>query len=148
MTLADFQYSIGGVVMGPGTIYRLSNVAGFGLGPKRGKVFANPGADGVLWGREYRDGNTITFEGRIRCLDEADPPAAAYAGLIALRAAFSGDAIRQGPRTTQLLGFKMPGQPERSVAGRPDAFDPDLGQLGIGLVTFSATFVTAAPLTV
>lgn len=144
MPLADFQWSLGGVVFGPGTVYRLSSVAGLGLGSKRAKVFEVPGADGVEWGREYRNGPTITFEGEIRC--DGDP-AAAYAAMVALRAVWTG-ATRTSPRTTQPLTVKMPGQAEATIAGRPEMFDPVLAQLGIGRIPFSATFVAAAPLSV
>lgn len=144
MPLADFQWSLAGVAMGPGTVYRLSNVTGLGLGPKRAKVFQTPGEDSVKWGREYRDGNTITFEGEIRC--DGDP-AAAWTALIAIRAAFAG-ATRTSPLTTQALTFKPPGQAEATVQGRPDRFDPDLAKLGIGRIPFSATFVAAAPVSI
>lgn len=144
MALADFQFSLGGVVFGTGTIYLIEDVTGLGLGDKREKVFANPGADGVAWGREYRNGPTITFTGQVVC--ERDP-AAAYSGMLALRSAFDG-SNRTGTKTSQVLGIKMPGQVEGAIAGRPGRFDPVMSQLAIGIIPFAATFVAAGPLDV
>lgn len=144
MPLQDFQWSLAGVVFGPGTVIHLSNVTGLGLGSKRAKVFANPGADGRAWGREYRDGPTLTFEGEIRC--DGDP-AAAWATLVALRTAFDG-TTRTDARSTQSLNAKMPGRAEVAIPGRPDKFDPSLTRLGIGRITFSATFDAASSLVI
>lgn len=142
MALQEFQFSLGGVTFGRGTVYRISRITGMGLGPKRERVFENAGADGAKWGREYRNGPTITWEGEIRC--DGDP-AAAWTALVALRTAFSG-ATRTTPQSTESLGIRMPGQAEGTIAGRPDRFDPDLATLGIGRIPFSATFVAAGPL--
>lgn len=141
MALSDFQFSLAGVTFGRGTVYHVQNVTGLGLGAKRGKVFANPGADGVKWGREYRDGNTITWEAEIRC--DGDP-AAAWAAMKTIRTAFAGVG-RTSPQTTQPLVIRMPGDVEVTIQGRPDQFDPALSQLGIGRIPFNATFVADTP---
>jgi hypothetical protein len=146
--LTDCEFSLGGVTFGGKTVYAISSVSGFGLGGKREKVFQVPGADGVEWGREYRNGPTITFEGVIECHRD---PAAAYAAMLTLRAAFDGKGTgsRVTPRTTKLLGLKWPGQAEMTIAGRPDRFDPVIADdFALGLIPFSATFIAAAPLAV
>ena len=143
MATSEFQFALNGVTFGRGTNVHITNVTGFGLGPKLVKVFSNPGEDGQQWGREYRDGTTITFEGEIRC--DGDP-AAAWSAMVALRTAFDG-GTRTSPKTTQVLTMTPPGGTEITIPGRPDKFDPALASLGIGRIPFSATFDTAGPLT-
>lgn len=147
MPLSDFQYSLGGVTFGSGTNIIIEDVSGFGLGNKRTKRFDIPGDDGAEWGREYRGGPVITFRGQI--VHELDP-AAAYATHLLLRAAFDGvgTGSRKTPRTTKLLGIKMPGQAEATIAGRPDRYDPVMAQLALGVIAFSATFEADKPLVV
>lgn len=150
MALADFQFSLAGLVFGTGTHIIIEDIAGLGLGSKREKMFVIPGADGAEWGREYRDGPVITFRGQIEHEGDA---AGAYATHLLLRAAFGGSGATGGgsrlsPRTTKTLGIKMPGQAEATISGRPDRYDPVMSQLVLGLIPFSATFVAAAPLSV
>lgn len=146
MATSEFQFALNGVTFGRGTNVHITNVTGFGLGPKRVKVFSNPGEDGQQWGREYRDGSTITFEGEIRC--DGDP-ATAWSVMVSLRTAFDGGGTggRTGTKTTQALTMTPPGGTEITIPGRPDKFDPALATLGIGRIQFSATFDTAGPLT-
>lgn len=145
MALLDFQYELGGVVLGTDTEYPLSEVTGLGLAPKRPKRYQIPGADGVEWGREYRDGNLLTFEGIVTCPGD---PAAAWAARRALLEAFSGGTgagSRFRPRTTVVLSAKWPGQAVVEIPGRPDRCDVSLAQLVLGLIPFTATFEAAGP---
>lgn len=145
MALADMQHSVNGLVMGAPTVYWLDDVTGMGLGPKDSKKYAIGGARGHRWGREWRRGNLVVFEGAIVCPGD---PAAAYAALTALRTAFAADNIEGVPNATVNWLYKMPGAAETTVPGRPTALEVSLKELRIGLVPFQGTFDCKTPVTV
>lgn len=144
MALLDYQYSIDGYVFGEGTNLIVDNITGLGLGPKRSKFFANPGADGVTFGREYRDGKTITIEGHTK---HGLTAAAALDAIEALEAKWDGIGAvatnRRQPRTTKELKIKWPGRVDRTILGRPNRFDYDPQMLAQGRILWSATFEAA-----
>ena len=143
MPLSEYQFQVGAVVMGTGTVYFIDDVQGFGLGEKRDRRHEIPGADGAVWGREYRQGPTVTFEGVILC---EQAPSAAYTALQALRTAFDGSG-RTSPRTTEALKYRWPGQAEQTVQGRPSGLRVSMRSIVVGRVPFTATFDVSGQLT-
>lgn len=139
MALLDMQHQVNGLVMGAPTVYRLDNVSGMGLGPKRAKRYAIGGAAGVRWGREFRDGNVAVFDGAI--VTPGDP-AAAWAALVLLRNTWAAETTLPFPNATVNWSYKMPGHAEVTIAGRPDSLDADIANLRLGLVPFQGTFET------
>lgn len=145
MPLADMQFQLQGLTFGAGTAYVIEDVTGFGLGPKDDKKYAIAGAAGYRWGREYRRGNLIVWEGMITTPGD---PGAAYNALRALRTAFRATGILDAPNATTPLAYKMPGQAETTVAGRPQAMEPSLAQLALGIIPFQAVFECQVGVTV
>lgn len=141
--MLDYQHQVNGLLMGTGTVYVLDEVTGLGTGPKDERRYKIAGGDGVTWGRERRYGNIVTFEGQITIPGD---PAAAYAALVALRAAFD-HAGRTTPRSTAAYTYKWPGQAETTVQGRPGEATPSMRNLILGLIPFTATFEAKVPLT-
>lgn len=145
MALNDFQWSLQGLTFGAGTAYVLEDVTGMGVGPKDDKKYAIGGAAGYRWGREYRRGNLLVFEGLITTPGD---PAAAYNAVRALRTAFRATGVLNAPDGSTALGYKMPGQAETSVDGRPQACEVSLAKLALGIAPFQATFECRAGVTV
>lgn len=146
MAVAEWQAQINGLLIGRGTIYRLEDVRGLGLGDKRSRRYPKPGEDGLEWGREWRDGPVLTLEGKVRTPGD---PAAAWAGFMALRDAFNmiGGGGRRLPRTTTDLILTFPGSGELTIPGRPDRFDANtLTQLAQGFIPWTGTFECATEL--
>lgn len=143
MALLDWQYSLGGVTFGTGTVYKVENITGLGLGPKRSRIYEIPGGDGVEFGREYRNGKLITFEGSIALPQD---PAGAFTAALTLEGAWDGIGAGTGrvqPRTTRELRLKFPGQLERVILGRSNRFDYDIAKAKFGHILWQATFEAA-----
>lgn len=145
MPLADYQHEVNDLVLGAPGPYRLEDVSGMGLPQKKPKRYEIGGASGVRWGREFRTGNVITFDGMIVC--EGDP-AAAYTALGFLREAWAAESILAIPDATVAWRYKMPGRAEQVVQGRPDNLDENLSNLRLGIIPFQATFETRVRLAV
>lgn len=136
------------VTLGPDTDYQIIAVSGRGLGPLRSRQYARAGADGISFGREYRDGRTFTFEGTLRgttiseegCWSDLTT-AEAWELILALEAAWDMPTIRQQSRTVGWLYEKVPGEADdRVFTGRPDRFDYDTTNIYRGVVMWVATF--------
>lgn len=143
MPLADFEIVMNGLSVGQNSPYCGRIVSGMGLGPTRARIYQNPGADGVKFGREFRDGKTLVLEGSIHeedCAGEVTPMGLA----LALEAAWNWQG-RKTPQATVNLSLKWPGVAEYSLAGRPDLFDYDVVRLGQEIILWSATFNAATP---
>lgn len=143
MPLADFEIVMNGISIGQNSLYCGRVVSGLGLGPVRTRIYPTPGADGVKFGREYRDGKTITLEGSVNsdsCAGEASPMTL----ILALDAQWNWSG-RKTPLATVNLTLKWPGVLEYSIAGRPDVFDYDVVHLGNEIILWSATFNAATP---
>lgn len=142
MPLADYQHSIDGFVFGAGTACQIDRVTGLGLGPKETRVFRNPGADGVAFGREYRNGKNIVYEGHIQINTgtATERASAALNAVEALQAAWDNPVIRTTPRATSTLRIKWPGRAEKVIPGRPGSFDWDPQAVAQGRILWSATF--------
>lgn len=143
MPLADFDIHMNGVSIGQTSIYCGRIVSGMGLGPARPRVYPNPGADGVTFGREFRNGKTIMFEGSIHA-EECEGGDSPMSLLLDLEAEWDWSG-RTDPKATVDLTLKWPGVAEYTLAGRPDLFDYDVVRLGQEIILWSATFNTVLP---
>ena len=144
MPLADFDILMNGFSIGQTSPYCGRVVSGMGLGPTRSRVYPNPGADGVKFGREYRDGKTITLEGSIH-EEDCGGGSTPISLLLELEEQWNWSG-RMVPQATVDLTMKWPGISEYSLAGRPDLFDYNVVHLGQqNLILWSATFNTANP---
>lgn len=94
-----------------------------------------PRGDGVLFGSDFRGGQTITF-----AIDVADDDeAGARRRLAPLAAAWRADAVRSKPGAFA----ELVAHTGRSAFGRPRRFVSDLEALPEGLVAVTADFATA-----
>lgn len=144
MPLADFDILMNGFSIGQTSDYCGRIVSGLGLGPVRARTYPNPGEDGITFGREFRNGKTIMFEGSIHaetCGSDITPMGL----LLDLEEEWNWSG-RSAPKATVDLTLKWPGVAEYDLEGRPDLFDYDVSFLGQqGLILWSGTFNTVLP---
>lgn len=143
MPLADFEITMNGVHIGQNSVYCGRVVSGMGLGPVRERIYSNPGEDGITFGREFRNGKIITFEGSIHA-DECGSDLTPMALLLDLEDEWNWSG-RTTPKATVDLVLKWPGVDEYTLEGRPGLFDYDVVRLGQELILWSGTFNTVSP---
>ncbi len=96
---------------------------------------AIPRGDGVLFGQDYRDGLTLTFNIEV---DGGDSENAARALESDLAYAWRGDSIRTTPNATAMLTAHT----GRSIFGRPRKYQPNWDLLPFGVTAVTCDFVT------
>lgn len=99
---------------------------------------AAPRSDGSFFGRDYRGGRTISFDGSV--LTEPSPTDALDA-LGPLSAAWLGDGVRSVPGATAVLRWCRGGRLRR-VYGRPRRFAAATGYTRQGWIPWVADFQT------
>lgn len=99
---------------------------------------AIPRGDGVLFGQDYRNGLTLTFNIEVHGETEDD----ARALEAALSTAWRGDSIRNVPNATALLTTHT----GRSIYGRPRKYQPNYDLLPFGIIAVTCDFVTTGDL--
>lgn len=144
MPLADFDILMNGVSIGQTSIYCGRIVSGLGLGTVRSRQYPNPGEDGITFGREFRNGKVIMFEGSIHG-DQCESDTSPMSLVLELESEWNWSG-RTDPKATVDLTLKWPGVAEYDLEGRPDLFDYDVVRLGQqDLILWSATFNTVMP---
>lgn len=141
MPLVDRQCELSypgvNLVFGDGAPYLLTAPPDLGSIEPTTQDAAYPGGDGVMFGRDFMPGRTITLELGVNAMNEADNLAAHAA----LAAAWRGDSLRRTPGAVATLALTNGGR-TRVVYGRPRNFASTLQivpQLG-----YSAATVTFA----
>lgn len=113
MTLLDYQLSIGGLALGPGTNYIVQNVDGFGPADMRTTDVPRPRDHGEFYGLDFLPGRTVTITAVIK----GSSPANVVANIDALLAVWQ--PISTDTSTVNVLTYKFPGQDQRQFNGRP-----------------------------
>lgn len=136
--LEVLQWELDDVIFGGETgIYPVSRVDGLGAAPLRSSEYSNPNEDGRSFGREFREGRELVFEGGVKIPGK---DAETWDASAELEAAFDGQDVRSESRAVVPLRFRRPGKPTRVVFGRPDKYDPDITKAVIGWIPWSASF--------
>ena len=138
--LADWQYELGGVLLGPGTPVQLRAVEGLTMPTLRTADVEPDGEDGLWLGADHYAGRTIRMDAAVKA--PADP-GAVLDQLADLQAAASSLAVRGQGGTTMDLRIKLPGRPVRVMRGRLRKLEPDLAQLVHGWVPVDIEFQAA-----
>lgn len=132
--LADYQLSIGGVVLGPNTSYIVSDFQGLGITDVRTSDVPQSQSDGDYYGVDTRGPHTVTVPITVRGVDQATT-LANYDALIAQWKAAAG--------STSPLTFKLPGRVEQRLDGRPRRFTADLSRLSGARIMVQAEYFCA-----
>lgn len=110
-TLGDWQYQIGDLVIGRGTVYHKTGESGFGTPEVRSSDTAKSAEDGDWMGIDTYGSRVLTLDLTVR----GDGPAGVEAVYQDLLAAWYND-----PKTPYTnLWWKLPGLPPQRVIGRP-----------------------------
>jgi len=137
--LADRQWSLDTIVMGPRTRY---NVQGFSFGGAdyQTQDARRPGTDGERHGVDTLSGRTITLDLNTDAYTEDE----GLAWNRALSAAWDAERVRRVPGATQVLRWRRGGRVLRAY-GRSREYLPDHGMDWTGNIGATATFRSLEP---
>lgn len=137
--LADLQWSLDGLVLGPGSGYIVSTFS-FGVAGPRTQDQPIPGLDGDRFGVDTLSGRLVTLS---LATDQYSEAAGASAAGV-LEAVWDGEEARRVPGKQQILRWRR-GQRVRRAYGRSRDCIPDHSIDWVGLVRYTATFRTSEP---
>ncbi|MEU2592378.1 hypothetical protein ABZ649_04655 [Streptomyces albidoflavus] len=140
----SMQVDVAGVLMGPGTPYRIADIRGFGTPERRAQSTPLPTEDGVLPGVDLYGSRTVTMEVGIRAPGDAG---AAMDGLAALHRAASNSAVRRQAGALDVLRVRWPGRSgTRRLYGRLGVVEEaTLAQALYGWVPITVEFNATDP---
>lgn len=143
IALDEWQWDLAGVVMGPGTPIRFSEVTGCGFPGVRDNDVDQPGADGSFLGPDYYTARTVEFDGGITIAGDPDACRTVFASL---QLATTDPAVRLAGGETISLRHRAPGAVTKRLFGRLRRLDPELTQLVFGRVGIDMAFTAGDPL--
>ncbi|MER0443012.1 hypothetical protein ABR738_00225 [Streptomyces sp. Edi4] len=138
--LTDFQYDLGGMVIGTNTPVPVATIEGLGRATVRTGDVEPPHSDGTWLGADYYNGRTIRIDAAIKTPGN---PAAALDILGALQELHDDPALRLTGGATTALRMQFPGRDVRVMFGRLRKADADLERLVHGWVPLDIEFLTA-----
>ncbi|MFF0009580.1 hypothetical protein ACFYQT_40000 [Streptomyces tibetensis] len=151
MPLEDFQYDLGGVVIGAGTSVQVIETTGLGRPPVRESDVDQPSMDGQFAGPDYWAGRQIQFDAAIKIPGD---PAACHDMVATLQAVTDAAAARLVGGQGLALRIKRPGRPVKQLTVRARKLDPEYGKvihgyvpLDIELLAHDPTFYADEPST-
>ncbi|MGW1801588.1 phage distal tail protein [Streptomyces sp. NPDC001984] len=113
--LGDYQFDVGGVVIGSGTLLPVGEFTGLGAPDRRTADVDNPTDDGGFPGLDLFGTRTVSIEAGIRTPDD---PGAALDLLAQLQQVTGADSIRKTAGALALLRAKWPGRDVKCLFGR------------------------------
>ena len=142
MPLEDWQYDIGGVVIGAGTAVQVIETTGLGRPPVRESDVDQPSMDGQFAGPDYWGGRQVQFDAAIRVPGN---PGACHDWVAQLQAATDATAVRLVGGQGMVLRIKRPGRPVKRLTVRARKLDPEYRQVIHGYVPLDLEFLAHDP---
>lgn len=142
LELTDWQYELGGVLMGAGTPIQVLETTGLGRPPVRDNDTDQPGMDGAFAGPDYYASRQVQFDAAVRIPGD---PAACHDVVDALQAAADDPAVRLAGGVTMPLRMKRPGRPIKVLNGRLRKVDPEYARVAHGYVPLDIEFIATDP---
>ena len=142
LDLADWQYDIGGVLIGAGTSVQVIETTGLGRPPVRDNDTDQPSMDGQFAGPDYWAGRQVQFDAAIRIPGDA---AACHDVVAALQAATDNPDVRLIGGQGLTLRILRPGRPVKSLTVRARKIDPEYKQVIHGYVPLDMEFLAHDP---
>ncbi|MDX3343500.1 phage tail family protein [Streptomyces sp. ME02-6979.5a] len=142
LELTDWQYELGGVLMGAGTPIQVLETTGLGRAPVRDADVDQPSMDGVFAGPDYYAARQVQIDAAIRIPGD---PAACHDVVAALQAAADDPAVRLAGGVTMPLRILRPGRPVKRLDGRLRRVDPEYKQVIHGYVPLDIEFIATDP---
>ncbi|MBD3550895.1 phage tail domain-containing protein [Streptomyces sp. SP18CM02] len=140
--LEDWQYELGGVLMGAGTPIQVIETTGLGRAPVRDADVDQPSMDGVFAGLDYYAARQVQIDAAIRIPGD---PAACHDVVAALQADADDPAVRLAGGVTMPLRILRPGRPVKRLDGRLRRVDPEYKQVIHGYVPLDIEFIATDP---
>ncbi|MEZ7005665.1 hypothetical protein [Streptomyces sp. AD55] len=140
--LTDWQYDLGGVVIGAGTSVNVIEVTGLGRPPVRDNDVDQPSMDGQWAGPDYWAGRQVQFDAAIAVPGN---PGACHDVVAALQAATDGTGVRLVGGQGLVLRIKRPGRPVKQLTVRARKIDPEYRQVVHGYVPLDMEFLAHDP---
>jgi hypothetical protein len=140
--LTDWQYDLGGVVIGRGTSVQVIDVEGLGRPPVRESDIDQPSMDGQFAGPDYWAGRQVLFDAAIRIPGDA---AACHDLVATLQAATDTASVRLVGGQGMTLRIKRPGAPTKRLTVRARKLDTELKQVIHGYVPLDMEFLAHDP---
>ncbi|MET9053303.1 hypothetical protein ABZW50_19375 [Streptomyces bacillaris] len=138
LELTDWQYELGGVLMGAGTPIMVRETTGLGRPPVRDADVDQPSMDGVFPGPDYYAARQVQIDAAIRIPGD---PAACHDVVAALQAGADDPAVRLAGGVTMPLRILRPGRPVKRLNGRLRRIDPEYARVAHGFVPVDIEFV-------
>ncbi|WP_406425730.1 phage distal tail protein [Streptomyces sp. NBC_00842] len=142
LKLADWQYELGGVLMGADTNIQIIETTGLGRPPSRENDADQPSMDGAFAGPDYYSARQVQFDAAVRIPGN---PAACHDVVAALQAAADAPAVRLTGGATMPLRILRPGRPVKRLNGRLRKLDPEYKQVIHGYVPMDIEFTATDP---
>ncbi|MEV5129302.1 hypothetical protein AB0K87_02075 [Streptomyces sp. NPDC053705] len=140
--LTDWQYELGGVLMGAGTPIQVIETTGLGRASVRDNDADQPSMDGVFAGPDYYTSRQVQFDAAVRIPGD---PAACHDVVDALQAQADDPAVRLAGGVTMPLRMKRPGRPVKVLNGRLRKAEPEYAQVIHGYVPLDLEFIATDP---
>ncbi|MFF8910517.1 phage distal tail protein [Streptomyces olivaceoviridis] len=142
LDLIDYQYDIGGVIIGAGTSVNIIEVTGLGRPPVRDNDVDQPSMDGQFAGPDYWAGRQVQFDAAIKIPGD---PAACHDMVAALQAATDAASVRLVGGQGMTMRIKRPGRPTKSLTVRARKVDPEYAKVEHGYVPLDMEFFAHDP---
>ncbi|WP_033287408.1 hypothetical protein, partial [Streptomyces sp. NRRL F-525] len=122
LDLDDWQYDLGGVLIGAGTSVNVIETTGLGRPPVRDSDVDQPSMDGQFAGPDFFGGRQIQFDAAVKIPGD---PGACHDMVAALQAVTDAAAVRLVGGQGLTLRMKRPGRPVKQVTARARRLDPE-----------------------
>ena len=142
MPLEDWQYDVGGVVIGASTSVQVIETTGLGRPPVRESDVDQPSMDGQFAGPDYWAGRQIQIDAAIKVPGD---PAACHDVVAALQAVTDQASVRLVGGQGLALRIKRPGRPVKRLTVRARKLDPEYGRVIHGYVPLDMEFLAHDP---
>jgi hypothetical protein len=142
LELADWQYDIGGVLIGAGTTVNVIETAGLGRPPVRDSDVDQPSMDGQFAGPDYWGGRLVQFDAAIKIPGDPD---ACHDMVATLQAATDAAAVRLVGGQGMALRIKRPGRAVKQLTVRARKLDPEYARVIHGYVPIDLEFLAHDP---
>lgn len=141
--LTDWQYDLGGVLIGSGTPVNIIETTGLGRPPVRDNDADQAGMDGLIAGPDYWGARQVQFDAAIKLPGN---PAGCHDKVAELQQAAAASAVRLTSGAGMWLRIKRPGRPTKRLLGRLRRVDPEYANVIHGYVPLDLELVAHDPM--
>lgn len=142
LELNDWQYDLGGVLIGTGTSVQVIETTGLGRPPVRDNDVDQPSMDGQWAGPDYWAARQVQIDAAIRVPGDAQ---ACHDMVASLQGVFDQPAVRLVGGQGMAFRIKRPGRPVKQLTVRVRKLDPEYKQVIHGYVPLDIELLAHDP---